>query len=315
MSISTPSKHPILVLGAGELGACVLRELARLRDQGRAGPVSVLLRPRREPAADSATADLVADLGIDVVHADLAAATVDELAAIFSAYRQVICCSGFVGGAGTQRKITDAVLRAGVAHYIPWQFGVDYDVVGRGSGQAVWDEQLDVRDMLRGQDRVRWTIVSTGMFTSFVLLPEFGLVDLEGGVVRALGDWDFRLTVTTPRDIGRLTALIATARPAYDDDVVYVAGDTFTYRELADTVERVLRRPVRRELWSLDRLEADAATHPGDTFRAYRVSFARADGVAWPMARTFNAAQGLPVTGLEAWLRAWHEGGAASDRP
>jgi hypothetical protein len=42
------------------------------------------------------------------------------------------------------------VLQAGVERYVPWQFGVDYDVVGRGSGQEVFDEQSDVRDMLRG---------------------------------------------------------------------------------------------------------------------------------------------------------------------
>jgi len=39
-----------------------------------------------------------------------------------------------------QRKITAAVLHAGVGRYVPWQFGVDYDVVGRGSGQDIWDE-------------------------------------------------------------------------------------------------------------------------------------------------------------------------------
>jgi hypothetical protein len=51
--------------------------------------------------------------------------------------------------------------------------------VGRGSGQDVWDEQLDVREMLRAPSRTRWTIISTGMFTSFLFGPSFGLVDLE----------------------------------------------------------------------------------------------------------------------------------------
>lgn len=159
MSITIPSKGSILVLGAGELGDCVLRELAMLRDQDRVGSISVLLRPWSAASSASSgragTAARMRELEINIVEADLAAATARELARIFSAFEQIICCTGFVGGAGTQRRITSAVLEAGVAHYIPWQFGVDYDAIGRGSGQDVWDEQLDVRDMLRDQDKVR----------------------------------------------------------------------------------------------------------------------------------------------------------------
>ncbi|WP_394824489.1 aromatic alcohol reductase [Pendulispora albinea] len=287
----------VLVLGAGELGTAVLQELARSRERTHLSSVSVLLRPARERAA-------MGSLDLEVVEADLATATVDDLAAIFSRFGRIICCTGFVGGAGTQRKITAAVLRAGVDHYIPWQFGVNYDVIGRGSGQSVWDEQLDVRDMLRAQDKVRWTIVSTGMFTSFVFLPAFGLVDLVGNRVHALGNWDYRLTVTTPEDIGRVTARIVTSRPRPDDTIVFVAGDTFSYRELADTVDHVLGRKVQRILRSLPELQADAAAHPDDTMRKYRLAFARPDGVAWPKDRTFNAAQGMAMVDVATWLRA-----------
>ncbi|KAF1017409.1 MAG: hypothetical protein GAK31_00674 [Stenotrophomonas maltophilia] len=305
MNLTLSAAPTTLVLGAGELGSNVLAALAVQRDQGRIASLSVLLRPTADtdPEEHHSTQARLQALGVQRVEADLATASEAELAAIFSGYTQVICCTGFVGGSGTQRRITAAVLRAGVAHYIPWQFGVDYDVVGRGSGQAVWDEQLDVRTMLRGQRDVQWTIVSTGMFTSFVPLPAFGLVDLQQGLVRALGDWDYRLTVTTPEDIGQLTARIAADWRAFADQVVHVAGDTFSYRTLADTLERVLGRPLRRELWPLAQLRADAQAHPHDGMRQYRVAFARADGVAWPKADTFNAREGIATTGLEDWLR------------
>ena len=52
------------------------------------------------------------------------------------------------------------VLEADVKRYFPWQFGVDYDVIGRGSAQDLFDEQLDVRDLLRSQNRMEWVIVS-----------------------------------------------------------------------------------------------------------------------------------------------------------
>lgn len=310
MTTRNPSETRVLVLGAGELGECVLREMSAMRDDGRVASVSVLLRPA---TADSAQrTSLLAwlnDLRVDIVEADLATASEAALAAVFQPYDQIICCTGFVGGAGTQRKITAAVLAARVAHYIPWQFGVDYDVVGRGSGQDVWDEQLDVRDMLRAQNDVRWTIVSTGMFMSFVVLPAFGLVDVEQGVVHALGDPDFALTVTTSEDIGRLTAQIAVSRPSFDDQVVHVAGDTFTYRELASKLTTELGRPFSVECWEVPQLKADAEAHPDDTMRKYRLSFARKDGVAWPKDGTFNAKAGIPVTSLATWLREWHARG------
>ncbi|VVE25993.1 2'-hydroxyisoflavone reductase [Pandoraea capi] len=310
MTYRIPHDNHVLVLGAGELGECMLREMAVQRDAGRVASVAVLLRPESETSSDRRTRlhSALRTWRIDVVEADLVTADETTLADIFRPYTQIICCTGFVGGPGTQRKITGAVLKAGVAHYIPWQFGVDYDVVGRGSGQDVWDEQLDVRDMLRAQDKVRWTIVSTGMFTSFVLLPAFGLVDLDAGVVHALGDPDFSLTVTTPQDIGRLTALIATSRPEFDDQVVHVASDTFTYRELASTLTQELGRPFTLSCCDITQLRADLAAHPDNTMRKYRLSFARKDGVAWPVAQTFNAKAGIAVTDLAAWVREWRTG-------
>jgi len=286
MTIQNSPTDSILVLGAGELGACVLRELAKLRDAGQVGAVSVLLRPDTG-ATSSHRADTVAMMGalrVSIVEADLAVDSEEDLAAIFSGFDQIICCTGFVGGLGTQRKITAAVLAAGVAH---------------------WDEQLDVRDMLRGQEKVRWTIVSTGMFTSFVVLPAFGLVDLERGVVRALGEWDYELSVTTPEDIGRLTAFVAANRREFEDKIVHVAGDTFTYSELADTLEVVLGRAFNRERLSVSQLKADVAAQPDDVMRKYRLAFARKDGVAWPKDQTLNCELGMTVIDLMTWLSEW----------
>lgn len=136
----------------------------------------------------------------------------------------MVSCIGFAAGPGTQRKITEAALAARVSRYFPWQFGVDYDAIGHGSPQDLFDEQLDVRDMLRAQDDTEWVIVSTGMFTSFLFEPDFGVVDLAANTVNALGSWDTEVTVTTPEDIGVLTAEIIQTRPRIANQVVYVAG-------------------------------------------------------------------------------------------
>lgn len=304
----------IIVLGAGELGLAVLEGLARGPHEGPSIHLSALLRPLGADGMDERSrkiSETLAALHVDIIRADIATVSRDELASLLSRFSTVICCTGFVGGSGTQMKITAAVLQAGVRRYVPWQFGVDYDVVGRGSGQDVWDEQLDVRDMLRAQSRTQWVIVSTGMFLSFLFEPSFGLVDLDRNRVHALGSWDYRLTVTTPQDIGRLVAAILTAKRAPADPVVYVGGDTIAYRDLADTVDKVLSRSVERVLWTESHLRSDLEAHPDDPIRKYRLAFARNDGVAWPLEKTFNARNGIPVTNVAAWLGARH----GADRP
>lgn len=295
-----PNANAILVIGAGELGMAVIRALSE-RGSPNGGALSVLLRPEADNAPSQLTA-MLRDMGADIVRTDLAAATEEALAAIFADFPTVICCTGFVGGPGTQRKITAAVLKAGVERYVPWQFGIDYDIVGRGSGQEVFDEQSDVRDMLRAQSGTHWIIISTGMFTSFLFEPSFGVVDLENGRVHALGSWDNRLTATIPDDVGRLTAAILAHEPRLDDELVYVAGDTFSYAQLADMVERHLGRRVERILWNMNKLRSEVAAHPEDVMRKYHLAFARDTGIAWDKESTFNAAQGIAVTDVPTWL-------------
>ncbi len=298
---------PILVLGAGELGMAVLRGLTD-RVGGRPDVrLSVLLRPStlasRDPAKRRDLAALRA-LGVRLVGGDLAEDSAAALSARFGEFHTVVSCTGFVGGPGTQLKLARAALDAGVRRYLPWQFGVDYDVIGRGSAQDLFDEQLDVRDLLRSQTRVAWVIVSTGMFTSFLFEPSFGVVDLAGQTVHALGDWDTAVTVTTAEDIGVLTAEVVLADPPVTNRVVYTAGDTVTYGRLADVVDAVTGRAVRRVRWSLPELREELAGDPGDALKKYRVVFAEGRGVAWDADRTFNVERGIATVNVEQWARA-----------
>ena len=296
----------ILVLGAGELGMAVLRSLARRAASTPGVSLAVLLRPSTLQSSDAARQKEVAELralSIELVPGDLAAQSEASLAALFRRFDTVVSCTGFVGGKGVQLKIARAVLAGGVARYVPWQFGVDYDMIGRGSAQELFDEQLDVRNLLRAQDRTEWVIVSTGMFTSFLFEPSFGVVDLERNTVRALGSWDNAVTVTTADDIGRLTVEIVFAEPRIADEVVFVAGDTVTYRQLADAVDTLLGRKVRRVEWSVPQLQGELAEEPDSSIRKYRVVFAQGKGVSWDMDRTFNARRGMAVCSMHQWMR------------
>lgn len=296
----------ILVLGAGELGMAVLRSLARRAASTPGVSLAVLLRPSTLQSSDAARQKEIAELralAIELVPGDLAAQSEASLAALFRRFDTVVSCTGFVGGKGVQLKIARAVLAADVARYFPWQFGVDYDVIGRGSAQDLFDEQLDVRDLLRAQGRTEWVIVSTGMFTSFLFEPSFGVVDLEQNTVHALGSWDNAVTVTTADDIGRLTVEIMFAEPRIANEVVFVAGDTVTYRQVAEAVDAMLGRKVRRVEWSVPQLQSELAEEPDSSIRKYRVVFAEGEGVSWDMDRTFNAQRGMAVCSMEQWMR------------
>lgn len=295
----------ILVLGAGELGMAVLRQLARLAAPSTT-KVTVLLRPSTLASSEPGKQQMIEELhalDIEVLPGELVSGSITELAALFSGFDTVVSCIGFAAGKGTQIKLASAAIEAGVPRYLPWQFGVDYDVIGRGSPQDLFDEQLDVRDILRGQQVTEWLIISTGMFTSFLFEPVFGVVDLAENTVHALGSWDTAVTVTTPEDIGLLTAEIIFAEPRLKNQVVYTAGDTLTYGELADKIDHVLEREVLRIEWSVPELSAALALQPDDAIKKYRAVFAQGKGVAWAPDCTFNHQQQIAVTDVERWMQ------------
>lgn len=303
MSDNESIRRDLLVLGAGQLGMAVLRALAPRAAELRQS-LTVVVSPQTVSSSRPGDIDnlgVLQSLGVEVIGFDLAGDTA-ELQALFERYRTVINCTGFVAGPGTQLKITRAALDAKVERYFPWQFGVDYDVVGQGSGQPVFDEQYQVRQLLRAQQQIEWVIVATGMFTSFLFEPAFDVVNLSARTIHGLGTWDTQVTVTTPEDIGRLTTEILLAEPRIANAVVYVAGDTISYGDLAEVVERVIGQTFEKTLWSLDTLRADLAKTPDDVMTRYRAAFALGDGMWWDKANTFNAQHGIETVDVAHYL-------------
>ncbi|MFK6084828.1 hypothetical protein Q4334_18145 [Acinetobacter baumannii] len=139
--------------------------------------------------------------------------------------------------------------------------------------------------------------------TSFLFEPAFDVANLAARTVHGLGSWDTRVTVTTPEDIGRLTTEILLVEPRIVNEVVYVAGDTITYGELAEVVERVTEHVFEKTLWSLDKLRADLTQTPDDVMTRYRAAFALGDRMWWDKANTFNTKHGIETVDVEHYLR------------
>lgn len=297
----------ILVLGAGELGLPVLRNLAHRAKDVEGTKISVLLRASAVESNSPEKRNDIAEirsLGIAIVVGDLVQNSIDELAAVFAQYDTVIGCAGYAAGIDTPMKLAQAALRAKIPRYFPWQFGVDFDVIGRGSPQDIFDAQLDVRELLRGQHQTEWVIISTGMFMSYLFEPEFGVVDLQNDEVHALGSLDTAVTLTTPDDIGALTAAIVFAKPRIRNEIVYLAGDTVSYAEVADKLQTALGRPFGRLEWSEQYLLDELARDPNNMMRKYRAAFAQGRGVAWDKLGTFNQRYAIPVTDVASWIKA-----------
>ena len=101
-AVSSVKSRNILVLGAGELGMPVLRNLARRAKNVDGATISVLLRASAvasdEPTKKRQINEL-RDLGIEIVEGDLVNSSIDELASLFSRYDTVIGCAGYAAEA------------------------------------------------------------------------------------------------------------------------------------------------------------------------------------------------------------------------
>ena len=306
IDLNTTSEN-ILVLGAGELGLPVLRNLALRAKDVKGTKISVLLRESTvtsdEPVKKIVITE-IRNLGINIVTGDLVMSSVDDLASLFAQFDTVVGCTGYAAGINTPMKLAQAALQARIPRYFPWQFGADFDAIGRGSPQDIFDAQIDVRDLLRSQHETEWVIISTGIFMSYLFEPDFGVVDLQNDTVHALGSIDNTMTLTTPDDIGMLTAAIVFNTPRIRNEIVYIAGDTLTYADVADKLQSALGRPFSCTEWSEQYLMDKLALNPQDMMSKYRAVFAQGRGVAWDKKQTFNERHNIPVTDVAAWINA-----------
>jgi hypothetical protein len=304
----------ILLLGAGELGTAFLPHLSSLPNTH----VTIGVRsPSKYKRLESSNIFFTAT--------DLSSPS-SQLSETFSNFDILISATGFGQTPESILKLANEVLAAGKLRkeqgegkiwFFPWQFGVDYDITLDGQGlMPLFGAQKEVRDLLRStaqESNVKWTIVSTGIFMSFLFEPFWGIVDRseesEGKIiVRALQDWRHGVTVTHVHDIGRVMARIVAGDVDAEDKVLYVAGETLVYERLPGIVERVSGKHVEQEAaWTIDLLEEELKKDPENGIKKYRLVFAR-NGVWWGKRGTVNDVLGMQMMSVEEYAKEWFGG-------
>ncbi|EXJ70027.1 uncharacterized protein A1O5_07100 [Cladophialophora psammophila CBS 110553] len=341
-----PRTRSILVLGAGELGRAILSNILSHPSFSPANTsLTLLIRPSSlahpSPAQQSQHA-LLRSRGVAIIPGDIEASSQAVLAQLFAPFTAVLHAGGMALPPGTMTKVTRAVLEARVPYYVPWQHGVDYDIIGREGGQGMFSEQIGVRELLRGQTTTDWVVLSCGIFMSFLFEDFWGVVrrlppisaaaedssgtagisasirssksasEKDAGGARekiqitALNSWDDLITATTAEDIGKCTAELLFTPDSPVNTPVYIAGDTLSYGAFADTIERVvapLGVEVVRLVWPLSHLKEESRIDPADKIKRYRVVFAEGKGLSWPKEQTWSATQGITMVGVEEYAR------------
>ncbi|KEF54627.1 uncharacterized protein A1O9_09069 [Exophiala aquamarina CBS 119918] len=314
--MATSSTNSILVLGAGELGHEILTSLVNNRlfnTPSSPATISLLVRPTSLSNPSSSKVkqqNVYRSQGVRLVPGDIDNQDQLTLTELFRPHTTVIHAGGMNSPAGTITKITCAVLGAGVKLYMPWQHGVNYDAIGREGGEGLFSEQVDVRDILRGQNATDWVILSCGIFMSFLFEEFWGVVGKEVGdddreriKVTALNSWDDVITTTTAEDIGRCAAELILDPEAPRNQPVYIAGDTLTYGELADTIQKVTGKEVIKNVWPLDYLREESRKAPEDKLRKYRVVFSEGTGLSWPLEGTWSRTKGFDMERVAGWIK------------
>ncbi|KAL1594763.1 hypothetical protein SLS59_008575 [Nothophoma quercina] len=87
-----------------------------------------------------------------------------------------------------------------------------------------------------------------------------------------------------------------------ENRVVYVAGDTVTYNDVASIVEKVVGHQVVREKWSVEHLQEELRRDPEDEIKKYRLVFA-GEGVYWEKEKAVNWELGMDMMGVEAYAK------------
>jgi uncharacterized protein YbjT (DUF2867 family) len=286
----------VLVIGSGEVGLSILKAVVAHPKLDAA----LLVRPSSlMDLAKKARFDELRALGVEFVLGD-ANDPSDKLATAFTGFHTVVSAVSASSAdlEASQCNLIHAAKAAGVKRFIPSEFGFDLTQVGRGSSLAsVADKKLDTR-MLLYQSGLDYILIYTGYLTEKVF-KKFNGVDLSNKVITAPGPAGFetRISTISVEDAGRATAELIARDDIHKQEVRLTAG-TITFNDIADIVEEFLQSKIKRVVWPLNEIEADASAPA-----AFARMFSNEKGTHWDKNNTWNIQVGFPVQSPRDWAK------------
>lgn len=234
----TARKTVLLVGGTGNLGRKVAAALASKEGV----ELRILVRNRRgKDQQKQQQLQQLEALGAALVEGDLndktnleqACAGVDTVVSTLNGWEDVVVTG--------QLNLLDAAKQAGVLHFMPSDFSVDYSKLQLGEHYLL-DHRIKVAQAVKASG-LNYTVVMNGAFMEIFFSPFFQVFDLERGTVEYWGDGDTKLDLTTVDDTAKYTAE-AVIDPRAVNTTFQVAGDVITLKEAIAAYEEITGRSL-----------------------------------------------------------------------
>jgi len=189
-----------------------------------------------------------------------------------------------------------------VQHFIPSDFGLDYDTIQ--PGHVMYDILVKPKQELHAairQSGMAWTFIATGDFAEVLYgTPHMLGVDLASRTVTAPESLDKVTTITAARDIGLLTAA-AILDPTARSKQLYT-GQQYTFEQVAAALEAATGDKVTRTTTTKKELEAALKKDAMDFTALFGLTTLAQTGRTWPDEQTYKYGQ-FSYTPLETVVR------------
>jgi uncharacterized protein YbjT (DUF2867 family) len=239
--MTTNSKTIAVTGAAGNQGGAVARRM--LAEGWR---VRALTRDPAKPAAQALAAQ-----GADLVAGNMdrpeeLAAAFQGADAVFSIQNDRLPNVGVEGIVRQSHAVLDAAKAAGVRHYIFSSVGG----ANRGAGQKRFEVKYQVEQYVQASG-LPFTILRP---VSFMENLNWSRPDILSGTLPSVGVRPEKtLQMVAVQDIGGFTAVILAHPQDYLGRTVELAGDELTEAQIAETLARVIGRPVDEESIAFNR--------------------------------------------------------------
>ena len=302
---------PILVVGAGRAAAFIFKALASTHYSSHF-TLSALVRPTADEKKMAARATLQADYNVRLVEGDLTLAPTD-LAALLSGQHTVISTTSFLSPVEQQLSLLQACVIAGVQRFIPSDFGPAWaDFPDPNPLSVTQQSKLAIQKAVEASG-LDWLNVVCGFFYHLTIHP-FAGVDLAHASIMAPRSFDCRLTATDTSDVGLVLAE-ALLRNEHRQHI-RIAGQTFTWQELADVIDEETGVKLERRVATMAKIDEKlAADGEGVLMWKFKYIQARECGTWWDEADTHNRRYGLQLKRLREYVREQVQSGALKVGP